>query len=626
MRFFLLLVLFPFISNAQQAMKWGRYEDFEIDLTQVSYEPEASVVILGEVGRIYFDRHINYEVHTRLKILKEEGKDLVDRLSLSSVRFYNKDLTKMFNVRAQIRTPEGEKITLDKSQIVKTKLDEFLSEIRFVFPRLVPGTIIEFEYTYQYDDFYYIPTWYFQKQVPVLFSMLDARLPGGIVYRVSMQGNRLRKKYAERQLGTWSLVDLPSINPDPYIYNVNKYAEAVNFFLDSYEYMNIQHTYSSTRTVEFNTKSDIYRKYYLHDYYRGWLDDRYINSMEGINDLAGDNELQTTQNIYRYVQNNIAWTGEHNYFVGDNNMEVVRDRRGHSGEVNLLMRAILHKYSIPSDIVLVSTRSHGFPEESTPALNQFNHLILNVKVNDGILVDATEPFYDFATLPPKDQNFKGLIFEQDNPRWITIAPNLSKLTVNYQFDPAGRVVDARISATAHDAARLRQQWFNHGSLKLDYFNLPEYEPDSLRPEFPENYRLPVKIAARYISGGNELEEVVYIPAQLFKFYNEMPFREEKRSYPVELSYPFYRQMIGIINIPDGYVVDELPDKRTIELPNRLGHYRFDAAVMGNVIQINATLEIPALIVLPEYYADFRDMIQQVIAKQSEMIVLRRQAE
>ncbi len=622
MRILFFLLLLPAITQAQQIIKWGKYQDFEIELKEVSYEPEASAVILAQVGRIYFDRHFNINVHTRIKILKEDGKDYANQ----SVRFYNQDLDKMYDVRAQLRTPEGEKISLDKSQMIIAKVDKFYSEIRFVFPKVVPGTIIEYEYTYQYDDFYYVPTWYFQKQIPVLFSMLDARLPAGIVYRVSMQGDRLRKKYAERDLGTWSLVDLPSIKDDQYIYNIDKYAESVSFYLDSYEYINIQHTYSSTRSVEFNTKSDIYRKYYLHDYYRAWLNDRYINRMDGIDELAGKTDQETVQNIYQFVQKNIAWTGEHSFIVKDNNMEVIEDRKGDSGEINLIMRAILHKYNIPSDIVLVSTRSNGFPEESTPALNQFNHLILNVKISDGLLIDATEPFYDFATLPPKDQNYKGLIFEKDNPRWISISPNLSKLTVNYQLDHLNELLDMRFTATAHDAAMLRKEWFNKNSLELLKPNSPDFELDSLRTEFSNNYRMPVKIGARFKCDFNDDAETLYIPAQLFSFYDEMPFREEKRLYPVELNYPVYRQMIGLIKIPEGYVADYIPRKETIELPNGLGHYRFDAASSGNVIQVNATMEIPALIILPEYYTEFRNMIQQVIAKQSEMIVLRRQAE
>ena len=605
-----LLFMAVFTVSAQQPLKWGKYEDYEINLETVPYEPEASAVILGEVGNIFFDNHVNFHLHRRIKVLKSSGKD---RVNSESVRFYNNDLAKVHSVRAQVRTPSGEIIRLNSDQILKTRLDSETSRISFAFPDVQVGSIVEYEFTYQYDAFYYIPRWYFQKDIPVLFSMLDARMPGGIGYRVSMQGERLRKKYAQRELGVWSLIDLPSLSNIDNVYNIYKYSEAVSFYLDSSE------------STEFNSAADIFRKYYLHEYYRSWLDDRHISKLPGAGQLQGTTELETIQNIYRFVQSNFTWNGEHEFHVEESNLGVVERRSGSSGEINLIMRTLLAKYNIPAEVVLISTREHGFPDENIPSFTQFNHLILLVKLGNGIFLDATEPYYDFLTLPPKDQNFKGLVFNKDEPRWVDISPNLSKLTFNYDYNVEANVLQARVSATAHDAAAIRRI-ADRNEKEVGESLLPgSFEADTVSLELSENYRQPVRISAELHQPDKEAGGVrfIYLPAQLFKFYAEVPYRDESREFPVELSYPFYRQMIGTIRIPPGYKVDELPDPVTVELPAGLGHYRYDAGVTGNVIQVNATLEIPALIVLPEYYQAFRKMIETVVMKQEEMIVLEK---
>ncbi len=53
-----------------------------------------------------------------------------------------------------------------------------------------------------------------------------------------------------------------------------------------------------------------------------------------------------------------------------------------------------------------------------------------------------------------------------------------------------------------------------------------------------------------------------------------PFAPEKREYPVDLGCPLKDSYIFVIEIPDGYQVESLPEKVSLSLPGNAGTYKF----------------------------------------------------
>ena len=97
-----------------------------------------------------------------------------------------------------------------------------------------------------------------------------------------------------------------------------------------------------------------------------------------------------------------------------------------------------------------------------------------------------------------------------------------------------------------------------------------------------------------------------------------------RTYPVD--YPHLSRHLYILNltIPEGYVVDELPETTSIALPNNGGTYRFTVTQRGNVLQINSQLNISKTRFYAQEYAALQLFHQQVADKQREQIVLAKQ--
>ena len=112
---------------------------------------------------------------------------------------------------------------------------------------------------------------------------------------------------------------------------------------------------------------------------------------------------------------------------------------------------------------------------------------------------------------------------------------------------------------------------------------------------------------------------------LFLTQAENPFKQEKREYPIDFVYPHQDKYMINISIPDGYVVESLPNSIAISMEDNIGTFKYNIANgAANQIQIAVTMDINFASVSQDYYATLKDFYQKVIEKQNEKIVLKKQ--
>jgi hypothetical protein len=78
-----------------------------------------------------------------------------------------------------------------------------------------------------------------------------------------------------------------------------------------------------------------------------------------------------------------------------------------------------------------------------------------------------------------------------------------------------------------------------------------------------------------------------------------------------------------ITIPPGYTVDELPKPKIMTLPNNSARYVYTVTQVGDAINIVSNLQINKSLFLQDEYPNLREFYNQLIAKQSEQIVLKK---
>jgi len=171
-----LLVLFTFsflISQAQKApMKFGKVNIEDLKMTEYELDTTAPAVVLCSYG--YYD-NTNYQfVHLmRVKIFKKEGYDFATRKfatgDKSSVR------GKTFNL------VDGEIVAekLSTKSVFREKIMDNYYMVSVAMPNVKEGSVIDLEI--KYTGF---PTvWYFQEEIPVVWSELRIEPLNYITYR-----------------------------------------------------------------------------------------------------------------------------------------------------------------------------------------------------------------------------------------------------------------------------------------------------------------------------------------------------------------------------------------------------------------------------------------------------------
>lgn len=110
---------------------------------------------------------------------------------------------------------------------------------------------------------------------------------------------------------------------------------------------------------------------------------------------------------------------------------------------------------------------------------------------------------------------------------------------------------------------------------------------------------------------------------LFFANTENPFKQETREYPVDFGFPFVEKYNISIRIPEGFALETVPLAGVLVMDEGLGVFRYNIAVNDNMLQLLVSNQINSAIISREQYGILKDYYKEMIAKQTEKIVLKR---
>ena len=134
---------------------------------------------------------------------------------------------------------------------------------------------------------------------------------------------------------------------------------------------------------------------------------------------------ERAESYYWYIANNMNWN--HSYSFSMERIvpldTIYQERQGSSGELNLLLLALLRRDSFEANPVLLSTRSNGRPYTDFPLIDQFDHVMVQVVVDSSVIImDALDPLRPPNYPDMEALNGQGLLLKTDTAYWIPITP------------------------------------------------------------------------------------------------------------------------------------------------------------------------------------------------------------
>ncbi|HEX3009763.1 MAG TPA: hypothetical protein VHO90_19320 [Bacteroidales bacterium] len=617
------LMLFAFISVLSSSVfaqvpkaKFGKPTIDELKMTVYDKDSGAVAVILYDYGE-FSTNDFTFNRHTKIKILKKEGYTWANNSFLAGNEYSLKGFTH----------------NLENGQIVSTKLekDQIFPEqygtgrynVKFTLPNVKEGSVIEYRISYRdLPD-----TWYFQRSIPVVWS--EIYIPESSYFTFS------KTTYGYDNIRTletnhWYAKDVPAVKEEPYVSTLYNFVSKMEFELQNVTipgyYKSFTDSWDNVNKL-LSEDADFGEKLKVTGFMR-----------ETVKAIEAQNlpPYQRMKKAYETIQKHMKWN-ESNYIFSTKLMSAAyKEHSGNTGEINLMLIALLRDLDLKANPIVLSTRDNGILHPANPTIDKLNYVIAHVQIDTtDYVLDATDPFLPAGMLPMRCLNGQGRFFETKNylGNWYNLSPktNAASMTfmdlkLNEAGEISGKVNMEKKGYAAHDLREEISELAGPEKYIEDYqtdnkgFKINSYKIDNLDSLYKSvKMSMEVEISDNAVATSDKIFFNPLFADQL----SENPFKSEKRTYPVDFGYGRDYAYIMKIEIPQGYSVAELPKSMVLKSPDSSIRYVYSSSTVGNTINVTCKLSIGKTMYLPADYEILRELYNQIVTKEAEQVILKK---
>lgn len=661
----LIACVFAFYSLSAQTsrpkIKYGDVSEKDFEPKAYSVDSSANGVYLYDVGKSYYEGNLKgdfdviFNKHARIRLI---NKNSFDDLATVEIRLY-KDGNfeeKLKDLDAATYNIENGKVVatkVDKSSIFKDKSENYVI-LKFTFPNLKEGSIIEYDYKVSSPSHRYIESWYFQGDYPRIWSEYSVTIPGFYDFVTLQQGyikytvdssDIFRKNYVITDVGEsatdrtqsfsftsgtlfhqWGSANVPSLKEEGFTTTLRNHIAKIEFQLSAIRYPDMpvrpvmQNWYDVAKEL---MNDEDFGQALTHD--NNWLDDDVKKATAG---AASDAEK--AKQIFDFVRDNYTCTESYARYLSQPIKKTYQGKKGNVADINILLGAMLKNAGFEVHPVMLSTRDYGKTYEVYPIMSKFNYVILQaVKGDSKYLLDASDPNNGFNHLPVQCYNGTARIIA-DMPALIDLSADSlteTKTTTVFMMNEGDKISGSFSTILGNEESQSIRKKLK-STTSDDFFKdvkkawgmemeISNTEIDSLKkPEEP----LALKYEIKFAPGD---DDVYYFNPMLAEAYKENPFKSAERLYPVEMPACTNETYILNMEIPKGYKVEELPKSTRVMLNEDEGMFEYIIGMAGDHIQLRCRTVIKKANFLPEDYATLRDFFTYIVKKEAEQIVFKK---
>lgn len=656
--------------SAQEAkdyekVKFGKIDPEDFNVKATGKDSAASAIELFDIGQMNFAISIkgvwNYTLvrHKRIKILTKEGYDFGNFEIPTYKDYHSEEILNKVQI-SSYNLVDGKVVQnkAAKDEKFDDKFDKNITNHKYTLSNIQVGTIVEIRYEIQSDFIYSLRDWYFQQSIPVIWSDLTLRLPEYFRYKINIQqlnpvslisdkmvtetfNGTTRGEGIDRgdsynfscnsQERKWVSNNVPAFKDEPYITTNQDYVTKMDFEILSTQFpVNILKNYSSTWgniTKDFAAAEHFGSFIKPNGYSR-----KFVQTI--IKD--GDEDFKKASDIFYYVKSNLKWNGNNGEYATENSSKAVFEKKnGNVGDINLSLLNLLLSADLKANPVILSTRSNG-RHPGYPLTTKFNYVVVELTVDSSsYLLDATHPDNAINMVSISALNHKGLLVDLDavNANWIFMDPKdfstssiFGNVTFNSDLKLTGNFVNRKTNYEALNARKKFEKFTTEEEYLKNYksdkngLNITKYtQTDYKNPENPCFETFDFELEDYMEEAGN----LVFFNPLFYERTKENPFKQEERKFPVDFAYPTLENYRLIITIPEGYVIDKLPESIAYKFQDNSASFIYSAIQSGNQVLINSKITLSSSEYNPEEYPDLKELFKQVVAKQSQPVVFKK---
>ena len=609
-----ILCQIQYLALAQSGpVKFGEVSMEELTMKSYRGDTSAAAVILFDKGStvVTFGATVivQYRRHVRIKIFDKKAFDkwanerlLVDRNGFSKLKGVTYSLE------------EGKIVTseIDDNGVFRVRYSKYIDEIKFTLPNVKEGSVVEYSYVVNGDG---VPGWQFQYSIPTIWSEYSLDVPPNVPVRKIMKGVLpVTSHEVKNRMEKWILKDIPAFKREPFMPNESDYVSSIDFSFSKSSWEGISKSLWSDEDFGGVITGSSFLKKQVEEITAGITDQK-----------------QKMLAIYKYVKKNVEWNGVEDLYA-DDLRNVFRNKKGTAADINLALASMLRKAGLPVEMVLLSTRGNGFLRVDFPSVRQFDYTIcLAFADSMGYLLDATEKYLPWNALPQRCLNGLGFAVSDEGYRWVDVISDVkaktavnAQLTLNETGELKGKLTYTRdgyaASEMRNDFYKLGKDAYLEDFAKMKSWNMINSEFQDMEDvDRPSSEVHEISILEHVTAAGDN----IYVDPFITFKEDENPFKEEKREFPIDFGVRSEKVYLTVITIPDGYVVDEAPKNKVMLLPENAGKFYYSFTQVANKLTVVSNIQINSRIFMQDQYPNLRELYSRIVAKQAEVIVLKR---
>ncbi len=509
------------------------------------------------------------------------------------------------------------------------------------------GDVFGYEATSEETTVFTQFDWTFQGRLPVVASRFSITSPDHWnVESITFNHNKVAPAINGRT-HTWELRHLPPIEPCPNSPPLSSVVPrlAVNLFPPA----NAKTTYGRS----FKSWADVAAwKFELTDGQANLNDD--LAAKAKALTSSAKTEFEKVQAIARYAQNvryisiqtNIARGGGYRPHSAT---EVFAKNYGDCKDKANLMRAMLKAIGIESYLVSIYSGDATYVRAEWPSPQQFNHCIIAVKVSAAtnaeaivqheqlgrlLIFDPTDEHTPFGTLPDHEQDSFALIIASTNGVLLKMPTAADAVQLERTIE-ATLTAEGALAATFREKAAGAMAAYSREAFKSlsesDYRkriegfitrSIPRAKVARISPQDAATegkFHLEIELNAAGYAQLMANKMLLFKPA-LLSYPEPLNLSEPNRTQPILLEADSRSETIRI-TLPQGFVIDELPEAQTIKAS--FGQCELKYEVKDGVASYVRTIRLNKTTIPAEKAEEVKRFFAQIKAAEQNPVVLLR---
>ena len=643
-----IIFLISLVSNTGAQDSTGEVPEFgkvnisELQMKDCSFSPGAAAVNLIKYKEVEFSifPNGNTEIVTltryRIKIFDKRGY----KNATIIIPLYGDNTIKRKNIQAatynldengqvMITTVKDDDIFKDEG-----KKNETVKSIKFAFPDVKEGSVLEYQVVRKYKMAYGVPSWYFQDDIPNLLTVykvtrpITTRLQKRIVAGLPIDETHLtdfsKGLDQKRFLDVYIMRNVPAFKTEPFMSSSLDYKYRIDFLVNGVESGGMRNVWTSANLWLLRS-----------DDFAGVFDSKipgtknFIDSVKKLNNIP-----DKIRSVYNYVKQKVKWL--HVYYKYSRELEQVwKEGKGTSAEINLSILNLLRKCGVQCFPVLYSTRWNGIVDYTFPDLSQFN--TVNIAVVNGKkfdLLDGTNPYLSYETPPFNVVNRTGMLIDPINLTKINIDFDRKliwdSIFVSSTITPQG-ILKGSIEKKYFDLAKsMKLESGSDEESESDSKNLSQIEPgvksDTTWQINAEHELLPLIEHSTFHYELPSTNDYYFLNPFLFANLTKNPFADSIRISDIDFGASTASTVKVKIVLPKEMQIMELPKDKEIYNPDSSIIFIYHNEIKNDTINIISTIDIRKPIFDKKEYPALKKVFGNIYGLLNNQLLLRRKDE